>query len=150
MGSSLPAKFIKRLTIVLVLVGFVVIAAVVIGIVLPFTRTGRESNERTAAAEREGAQFGKTIEQKACINEGLTRGNKLGALDLQAQLENEYFVDGCLKASQPTPGFCDGVPSGWKNVFADWDKKQCEHINMSELICRPIYNRQIEFCDHAR
>ncbi|HEU5236812.1 MAG TPA: hypothetical protein VFU37_06705, partial [Pyrinomonadaceae bacterium] len=64
------------------------------------------------------------------------------------QGDNEDFVLGCLKSSAPSPGFCDGVPSGVKNIFVDWTKKKCEKINIIEPICTGIFDQQIRFCEH--
>jgi hypothetical protein len=140
-------KIVKRMIIgVAIAVALVVIVAA-ISLVIALRKPG-SSKQRSEEQRQEGVEFGKAADQKGCMTEGLKRGGKIGLLDISAQVENDSFVKGCLQASQPTPGFCNGVPSGLKNILAEWDKKQCDKIhNVSAPICEGIFKQQIYFCD---
>jgi hypothetical protein len=132
----------------LIVAAFVVITAVVT-IASWLTGSNKHPSPRAAAKMQEGTEFGKTTNQQDCINEGLKRGAKLALLDFDAQADNENFVLGCLQSSTPSPGFCDGVPSGFRNIFVDWTKHKCEKVDMIQPICTGIYDQQIQFCEHS-
>lgn len=140
-------KITKRIIVALAMITLVGIVAVVFAIAAWF-KTGKQSSPRMEAKMQDGVEFGKTTNQQGCIDEGLKRGSRMALLDWDDQGDNEDFVLGCLKSSAPSPGFCDGVPSGVKNIFVDWTKKKCEKINMIEPICTGIFDQQIRFCEH--
>jgi hypothetical protein len=131
-----------------------VVVAIVVG--LPFlltvtvilflwTAPGKKVSQRMDERAREGIEFGKTAEQRDCINEGFTRGKKTALYDVTGQVENHSFVRGCLQTSRPTAGFCDGVPSRSKNIFVAWDEKQCEQSEVPG--CEGILREQVHACD---
>jgi hypothetical protein len=142
-------RFTKRIFIALLIVATITIVAVVVSIASWLTGSGKQASSRTAARMQEGVEFAKTTNQQGCIDEGLKRGAKLGLLDFDSQGDNEDFVLGCLQSSAPSPGFCDGVPSGFKNIFVDWTKKKCEKVDMIRPVCTGIYDMQIQFCEHS-
>ncbi|HXI22414.1 MAG TPA: hypothetical protein VNG71_00960 [Pyrinomonadaceae bacterium] len=141
-------RLTKRIILALLIVGGIVIIAIVVTIASWLTGSSKKASQQSAAKMQEGAVFGKTTNQQGCIDEGLTRGFKLGVFDFEAQGANEDFVLGCLPASASSPGFCDGVPSGVKNIFVDWTKAKCEKIEMPGTICTGIYDQQIRFCEN--
>ena len=140
-------RITKKIIVALVMIALVGIVAVIFAIVASF-KTGKQSSPRIEARMQDGFEFGKTTNQQGCIDEGLKRGARMALFDWDDQGDNEDFVLGCLKSSAPSPGFCDGVPSGVKNIFVDWTKKKCEKINMIEPICTGIFDQQIRFCEH--
>ncbi len=127
-------------------VALVVIVGAV-SLIIMFRKSGT-SKQRAEAQRTAGVEFGKSTDQRGCMTEGLKRGDKLGAFDISAQVENESFVKGCLETSGPTPRFCDGVPSSLDNIVAGWDKKQCEKSRVFGPICEGIFKQQIYFCAH--
>ena len=137
---------IKRMLIGVVIAIALVIVVGAIALVIMLRKPG-SSKQRSEEQHKDGIEFGKTVDQQGCITEGLKRGKKLGAFDVSAQIENESFVLGCLQTSSPTAGFCDGVPTGLKNIVAGWDKKKCEKINVFAPVCEGILKQQIYFCD---
>jgi hypothetical protein len=136
------AKLILIGVIVLVLGGVGLVAGVVV--FLKFTPQGRTMDERLTAMQNEGTEFGKTTDQRGCINEGLRRGKKIA--DITAQVGNREFVKGCLRSSQSTPGFCDGVPSPLRKMFDNWEERQCERIDTPTVACQDVMKEQILFC----
>jgi hypothetical protein len=138
----------------LVLIGIAIIAFLVIGLVVgvvvffKFTPQGRNLDQRLTAMENEGTEFGKTTDQRGCINEGLKRGKKIA--DITSQVGNRDFVKGCLRSSQPTSGFCDGVPSILGKLFGDWEEKQCQQISNPTVACKDVMKEQILFCGIKR
>jgi len=146
--NRIANRIVKRIIIVLGIFAVLFVIVGVITIVSLFTNSGKELSPRDEARQHEGVEFGKTTDQRGCIDEGLKRGKKLGLLEFDAQIENEYFVRGCLESSRATPGFCDGVPSGFWNIFNDWDKEQCEKTNVITPICTGVLKEQIRYCEH--
>ena len=142
-------RFTKRIIIALLIVAAITTVTLVISIASWVTGTRKQASARTAARMQAGGEFGKTTNQQACIDEGLKRGAKLGLLDFESQGDNEDFVLGCLRSGAPSPGFCDGVPSGFRNIFVDWTKQKCEKVNMIRPVCTGIYDMQIQFCEHS-
>jgi hypothetical protein len=141
-------RLTKRIIIALLIVAGFVIIAVVVTIASWLTGSGKKSSQQSAVKMQEGAVFGKTTNQQGCIDEGLKRASKLGLFEFEAQGANEDFVLGCLPSSAASPGFCEGVPSGLKNIFVDWTEKKCEKVDMPRPICTSIYDQQIRFCEH--
>lgn len=139
-------RFIKRVMIGVAIAFALVVIVMAISLIIMLRKPGN-SKQRGEEQHTAGVEFGKTTEQRGCITEGLKRGDKLGIFDISAQIENESFVKGCLETSRPTPQFCDGVPSGWKNIVAEWDKKQCEKSKVFGPICEGIFKQQIYFCE---
>lgn len=139
-------RYLKRILVAAGISLVIVAIAAVISLVSFLRKSGRETSQDYAPKQQEGVEFGRTTDQRGCINEGLRRGNKLGIF--ASRVENDYFVKGCLQSSRATPGFCDGVPSGFKNIFTEWDEKQCNKTNVPRTICTGILGEQIEFCEH--
>ena len=146
--NRIASRIVKRIIIVFGILAVLFVIVGVITIVSLFKKSGKESARHDDVSQQAGSEFGSTTDQRGCINEGLKRGKKLELLDFDPQIENEYFVRGCLESSRATPGFCDGVPSGFWNIFNDWDKKQCEKTNVITPICTGILKEQIRFCEH--
>jgi hypothetical protein len=146
MGMNKTVKFVLIAVIVLVLLGVGLLAGFVI--FLKFTPQGRTMDERLTAMENEGTEFGKTTDQRGCINEGLRRGKKFA--DITSQVGNRDFVKGCLRSSESTPGFCDGVPSVVRKMFDNWEERQCERIDTPTVACKDVMKEQILFCGVKR
>ena len=124
----------------------VLIIAVLVGglLFLKFSSAGKRMTERLDAAEGQGTEFGKTTDQRGCVKEGLARGKKIS--DITSQVGNRDFVKGCLRSSQASPAFCDGVPSIVGKMFSDWEAKQCEKIGSPTVACQDVMREVILFC----
>jgi len=136
----------KRILIGAGAILILLVIALVIALIVTMPKHPPKLSGHDAEIEQEGMEFGKTINQRGCMTEGLRRGNRLGLLDIDAQIENEYFVRGCLESSHSVEGFCDGVPTVWKNLITQWDEKQCDKVNVPSTICKGIFKEKMEFC----
>src|SRR5258708_6658095 len=106
---------------------FLVIGAIVAAVILfVFHFESGEFKRGYEAKKIEGREFGKRTDQTGCMNEGLERAKGMRALELSRNVDNQAFVEECLKSSRPIAGFCDGVPSAWKLKDNDLDREQCE------------------------
>ena len=126
---------------------FVVGIGALIGVVLYFT-SGKDFDQQYEVKKVEGREFGKTTEQQGCMQEGLKRAKTIKAYNINPVMFNKAFVEECLKASRPTQGFCDGVPSKWNPTSSDWEVKQCDKIRMDELQmgCKAVFDVKVDFC----
>jgi hypothetical protein len=147
--NRLIQRLTRRIIIGLLIAAALVVIAGVLTIASWITGSGKQTSPRAAARMKEGAEFGRTTNQQNCIDEGVKRGARLGLLDFDAQIDNEDFVTGCLQSSAITSGFCEGVPSGFRNIFVDWTKEKCKKADMVGPPCTGIYDRQIQFCEHS-
>ena len=76
------------------------------------------------AVESEGMQFGKDVAEPKCVDEALSRHMKDSGLT--GTIRSSIWLDGCLKSSAFTDGFCDGVPSDDEITGSVvWRNEQC-------------------------
>src|SRR5256885_1843053 len=124
----------------------VLIIVVLVGgvLFLKFSSAGRRMSERLDAMEAQGTEFGKTTDQQGCVKEGLARSKKI--IDITSQVGNRDFVRGCLRSSQASAGFCDGVPSIVGKMFTDWEAKHCKTIGSPTVACEDVMKEVILFC----
>jgi len=130
--------------------GLVVAAILIIVAIGAIATYDPEFSPKYAAKQAEGREYGKGTDQQGCMKEGLARAQGIGFLDVNAQTLNNGFVEECLKASRPTPGFCQGVPSYWSMKDDEWKAAQCRKVGMDESKtgCSSVFQTQIEFCDN--
>ena len=101
---SKPVKIVLGVVILLVLL----VAALVVGGVLWFNANKGRLVEEGRAQQELGAAFGAGKSNQECLREMLTRAD--ACMSLFCEVRTRLFGDACLKASLPSPGFCDGVP----------------------------------------
>jgi hypothetical protein len=130
------------------LIGFFVICGIVGIVVLVRTLDTDESKREYAARESEGRELGKTMDRAGCIKEGLARSKKMTRFEVTRAVENQAFVEGCLKSSRPTSGFCNDVPPFWKLQNTAWADRQCERAGLDSMRtgCVGVFEAQISVC----
>jgi hypothetical protein len=104
-------------------------------------------------ARKDGAEFGKTTDNIGCQTKALEMAKPLTMSDITEQVKVQYFNDGCLPASRPTEGFCDGLPSEQKDIWNNDRAKdaECEKAGMKDsLPCRAVMKARLEFCQKKR
>ena len=131
----------------LLLLGTVVVVLGIIGL----NYLEKRVTESTAKYEVEGREFGKTRDQRACMDEGMRRSKSVGVIDMGAALALATIVDACLENSRPTPNFCDGVPSFWSLKETEWGKVECRRagIDPEKTGCIHVTKRKHQFCSKA-
>jgi len=126
--------------IAIVLVVLLVIAAIGGGVAYVMHRF---DNPETAAAMKkamdDGTEFGKTVDQQACMQKGFTLPEPVDSFDLK----NELFVQACLKSSRSTPNFCDGVPFV---LDRSWFDEQCKVNTIAPTSCVAAYIAKRNVC----
>ena len=127
----------------LVLIGIACVIAVGVWLFSAGARMNTEDEKQAA----EGRSFGRTTDNRGCIDEGLRRAKEFRAIEIGSMVVNQTFVEKCLYSSKKTDGFCDGVPARFGNTD-DWMKDECKKVNMSPLGtgCMSPFKAQIEYC----
>ena len=101
-------------------------------------------------SEKDGEAFGKTVESDACIDKALEQ-DKSGST-FNAALSSQIFLQGCLKTSRETPGFCVGVPKMTQIIDGPkWQVQKCrEHGAANDPICPQVFQKVQEHCEMKR
>jgi hypothetical protein len=107
-----------------------------------------ESKQEYAAKEAEGRELGKTMDQAGCMKEGLARSKTMTRFEISRNVDNQSFVEGCLKSSRPTTGFCNGIPPFWKLRDTEWEDQQCELAGQDYMRtgCVSVFEAKISVC----
>ena len=121
---------------------------VVVGGIFALNYVEKSMGEAYAGVEAEGREFGKTVDQRGCIDEGIRRSRSMGPLDLSRAIALSTYVDACLETCRPTAGFCDGLPSFWSMKDAEWSAAQCRKagVDPEKTGCIHVLKRQYQFC----
>jgi hypothetical protein len=119
MGRGAKVVLIVIASVVALLVGFVVA-----GYFWFQKNRGRLLAEGQAAAA-EGRAFAAGRSSAGCVGEALARLSRCSGLT--CEIKHRLFLQGCLEAATPTPGECQGVPSG-NEIFASarWALAECQ------------------------
>lgn len=143
----------KNVKIILIVVGiFVFLAAACVGGVglTSYFFVDRAGIEQS---RNEGAEFGKTTDNLGCQTKALSMAEKIRLVDMNEILKTQFFFDGCLKASRPTPNFCDGVPSDSVDIFNDDKGKEaeCRKLGVKDsAVCRQVMKEKLVFCEQKQ
>lgn len=89
------------------------------------------------AISREGAIFGQSVDQQACVDSALARhrANSSPAATIWTGL----YVRGCLQSSRVTPGFCRSIPSPANMLnTVRWRMHQCEQVGLVDNNCHHV------------
>lgn len=98
--------------------------------------------------EEAGTAYGKTVDQKGCIDEGLRRSRSMTFTDLGKGTSLGSFLGTCLKNSKPVQDFCVGVPGFWDINDTAWMVEQCHKTGMDEKKsgCTFVFQAKHDFC----
>ena len=96
--------------LIILAVSFVIIAAGTVGVaVLLWSRYSGDLLDASRKNVEQGFAFGRQTDEAGCLDEAIARykANR----GLSSSLAIGMFEQGCFRASRPSAGFCDGVPS---------------------------------------
>jgi hypothetical protein len=136
------------LKILLAIVGFFVLAIVVLGIVAYRSFRAHEPELRASAAkmQTEGKAYGAGKQPGDCVDEALRRADR----GFTGQIRTRVFVDACLKAASPSPAYCANVPSGIIDT-ARWANAECVRRNLAgDQMCVQVHTAVGEYCHPSK
>ena len=90
-------------------------------------------------AWKEGEKFGKTTDQDGCMAKGLAFDDSPNIYDMS----NADFDFACLRASRPSPNFCDGVELKFSG---NWPEDQCRVGMKNREACVTAYESKLIVC----
>lgn len=102
---------------------------------------------------KEGTKFGKTTDNLGCQTKIVPMIKSTPVTDLNGVLRIQYFFSSCLKASKPTPNFCDGVANAYSDIFNDDKGKDAECAKLGlegSITCRQVIDEKLDFCDSKK
>src|SRR5205823_5920933 len=125
------------LLIVLIIVVLLVVGVVGAG-VFYVIRNKDAWMARAKEVATEGRDFGRHVDNQACVDEGITRYKKDPGMT--SVISNSVFMRTCLDASRPTTGFCDSVPKQTEFIkSAQWRLNQCRQVGLgSDSNCQNL------------
>ncbi len=140
------------LKVVLIVGGLllVLVVASLVGLFFVAKRYIPEIVEAGKQNTEEGRQYGLLTDNEGCVNEAASRHKHAeGFRDL---LKEPFFMQSCLAASRPTPGFCDDVPSRFEFMkSAQWQLDECKRYGLApESQCAQLFQQVQIFCEQQR
>ena len=135
---------------VLLVLGGLLLVLVVLAVVAGFfvvRRYGPGLVEAGKQTYTEGAEYGRRTDNEGCLNEAAARQAHVeGFTDM---VKNGVFMQVCLEASRPTPGFCDGVPRQMEIMKGvTWQHQQCKRYGLKiEQQCGQLFQGVQRFCE---
>ena len=138
--------WMKVLLVVGVLLVVLLLGAVVVGYFV-VSRYGPGLMEAGQQTYNEGVEYGRRTDNEGCLNEAAARQAR--AAGFTDMVRNGIFMETCLEASRPTPGFCDGVPRQIDFMKAvAWQQQQCKRFGLKpEQQCGQLFQGVQRFCE---
>jgi len=99
---------------------------------------------------KEGEEFGAKTNNAGCLEEALARHKR--DKSFTGRISTQGFLTVCLQASEPSPGFCDGVPPQ-KEILksANWALKKCADAGLqNDQGCQQIFGAVQGYCHRSK
>lgn len=95
----------------------------------------------------EGVEYGQRTDNEGCLNEAAARQAR--ADGFTGLVRNGVFMQACLEASRPTPGFCEDVPRQMEFMKGvTWQHQQCKRFGLKlEQQCGQLFQGVQRFCE---
>jgi hypothetical protein len=133
--------------IILLVVSVILIAAAAVGVaVLLVSRYGGELAHASQRNVEQGVAFGRETDEAGCLAEAIARykANR----GLSGSLGAGMFEQGCLRASRPSAGFCDDVPSPLDFLRGGrWQMDQARRAGIHDQFSSQIFAQVQAYCD---
>ncbi len=135
---------------ILLVLGGLLLVLVVVTVVTGFFVVSRYGPGLVEAGKQtftEGVEYGQRTDNEGCLNEAAARHARVeGFTDM---VRNGVFMQACLEASRPTPGFCDGVPRQTELMKSvGWQHQQCKRFGLKpEQQCGQLFQGVQRFCE---
>ena len=105
---------------------------------------------RGKAQVEEGRSVGLTTDNQGCVDQSITRYK--ADPGFASTIATNIFMQTCLEASKPTPGFCDEVPREIEFMkSSEWRLVQCKRVDLSsDQYCQQLFAPVQHFCERPR
>jgi hypothetical protein len=101
---------------------------------------------RGKAVIEEGTEAGRKTDNQGCVDLSVTRYKTEPGIP--NGISTSIFMQSCLEASKPTPGFCDDVPEPTEFIkTGQWQLQECQNVGLGEdQYCRNLFQAKQRFC----
>jgi hypothetical protein len=97
---------------------------------------------------KDAKEFGAKTDNEGCLKEAFARHKRDNSLT--RQISTQGFLLVCLQASEPSQGFCDGVPQPDGMQSADWTLKKCSDAGLqNDQSCQLILSAVQAYCHRS-
>ena len=98
---------------------------------------------------KEAKEYGAKTNNEGCLKEALSRHKS--DKSITGRISTGIFLGICLQQSEPSPGFCDGVPAkGEIMKSSTWALKKCSDAGLqNDQGCQQIFNVVQSYCHGA-
>jgi hypothetical protein len=98
---------------------------------------------------KEAKEFGVGTNNEGCLKEALARHKRDNSFT--GQISTQGFLMVCLQTSEPSPGFCDGVPQqGEATASGRWMLKKCSDAGMqNDQSCHRLFGAVQAHCHRS-
>ena len=138
----------KIWVIILSIIGGLFLLAVIVigGVAYWFSQNKDKLIQSAQRIEKESKEFGVKNNNEGCLNEALARHKR--DKSLKGQISTQLFFGFCLHESEPTPGFCEGVPPKAEIMKSvNWTLKKCSDSGLqNDQGCQRLFGAVQEYC----
>jgi hypothetical protein len=95
---------------------------------------------------KEAEEFGAKTNNEGCLKETLSRYKS--DKSIPGRISTSVFLGICLQKSEPSPGFCDGVPANGEIMKSStWALKKCADAGLqNDQGCQQIFGAVQAYC----
>lgn len=139
----------KALIIVAVL-GVLLIVGVIVAGIYWWSNNKATLIARGKAQMDQGHDAGRTTDNQGCVDQSVLRYKAQPGFT--GEIATNLFMQACLDASSPTPGFCDEVPKETEFIKSgQWRVAQCQRVDLSsDQYCQQLFAPVQHFCEKRR
>jgi hypothetical protein len=136
--------------IILVIVGMLLVVGVIAAGVYWVSRNKDALIARGKTQVTEGRNVGLTTDNQGCVDQSILRYK--AEPGFTSVIAANLFLQTCLEASRPTPGFCDEVPREIEFMKSgEWRTAQCKRVDLpSQPYCQQLFAPVQRFCERPR
>jgi len=98
-----------------------------------------------------GQVLGWSVTSSVCLDTAFARHRPRGVLELGGRLNEQFFLEGCLATSTPTPKLCDNIPPKNESFvrFAEWSVGPCRRHHLWDRDCPALLDVLATHCRHV-
>jgi hypothetical protein len=135
-----------KVLIIIVVLGLLLVVGVIGAGVYWWSNNKDALIERGKAVVAEGQEAGHHTDNQGCVDQSVARYK--AEPGFTNGISSSIFMQSCLHASRPTPGFCDGVPKETEFIKSgQWQVAQCERVGLaSDQYCRQLFQTVERYC----
>jgi hypothetical protein len=139
-------SWLKALIIVVVIIVVLIVGVVAAGFFW-WSRNGETLIAKGKAQVTEGQAAGRSTDNQGCVDKAVERYK--AERGMMSAIGTSIFMQTCLQASRPTPGFCDEVPRQMEfTETGRWRLAQCGRYDLSgDKYCQQLFSPVQQFCE---